>query len=88
MSESAVCEKAQELKLNDVESKKENGEESGDLVTPWNVETSNDKGLDYEKLISKLNFVFLILCSLCCKWLWKIIRLLLLFLNIFGHKEQ
>ncbi|KAI1717139.1 tRNA synthetases class I (W and y) domain-containing protein [Ditylenchus destructor] len=31
----------------------ENGEESGDLVTPWNVETSNDKGLDYEKLIKK-----------------------------------
>lgn len=28
-------------------------EENGDFVDPWNVESKNDSGLDYDKLISR-----------------------------------
>lgn len=29
------------------------GEEQNDVVDPWNVTSSSDTGIDYEKLISK-----------------------------------
>ena len=29
-------------------------EDNGDFVDPWNVESKNDSGLDYDKLISKV----------------------------------
>lgn len=29
-------------------------EDNGDFVDPWNVESKNDSGLDYDKLISKI----------------------------------
>lgn len=32
-------------------------EETGDFVDPWNVESKNDSGLDYDKLISRFNSI-------------------------------
>lgn len=33
----------------------------GDVVDPWNVTSTSEAGVDYDKLISKPNFVILLL---------------------------
>ena len=32
-------------------------EDNGDFVDPWNVESKNDSGLDYDKLISRFKSI-------------------------------
>ena len=35
-----------------------NKSETEDVVDPWSVKASSNKGIDYEKLISKLNYFY------------------------------
>lgn len=35
-----------------------------DFVDPWNVTSSSDKGIDYEKLISKLTLNFYVIMNI------------------------
>lgn len=49
----------EEMSVNEEESG--NGPTSGeDVVTPWNVESATDDGVDYDKLISKLQCLHLL----------------------------
>ena len=44
---------------NNVEADNGNGEADGDdVVTPWNVASLSDSGIDYDKLISKHPFKY------------------------------
>ena len=49
MMEAKVEENLEKLKVEDAG----NEETEEDVVDPWNVTSSSDKGIDYDKLISK-----------------------------------
>ena len=49
MMEAKVEENLEKLKVEDAG----NEEPEEDVVDPWNVTSSSDKGIDYDKLISK-----------------------------------
>lgn len=43
-----------------------NEEEDGFTVNPWEVTSTSEKGVDYDKLISKSSFFYLILHMKIC----------------------
>ena len=47
-----------EIKENPQINGKEEGKADEDLVTPWDVKATTDKGVDYDKLIGKALFLF------------------------------
>ena len=57
MMEAKVEENLEKLKVEDAGTE----ETEEDVVDPWNVTSSSDKGIDYDKLISK--FCCLHLCT-------------------------
>ena len=50
----ATNEKAEKLEQVEVNA----DDEDVDVVDPWNVKTTSEKGIDYEKLISKFKWSF------------------------------
>ena len=56
MAESDVTSQVEDLKVTDENATFAtiDAEEDDQIVDPWNVETKSDKGVDYDKLISKL----------------------------------
>jgi hypothetical protein len=50
--------KMDDLKI-DADAVKEAGAGDEDQVDPWNVESKDEKGIDYEKLISKLSNIYI-----------------------------
>lgn len=64
-----VAEGVDALTLNKVSSEKldkvtngvEATENECDIVDPWNVTSINDEGIDYDKLISMITFMFIFL---------------------------
>ena len=51
MSSEVIEQKMQEVKVEEKEQEEEEEEEQ--IVNPWDVKTTSEKGIDYEKLISK-----------------------------------
>ena len=53
MAENATESKMEEMQLNDGAAKEAATAAEEDIVDPWTVATSSEKGIDYDKLISK-----------------------------------
>ena len=56
MAEESVESRLEGLKVEGEENEKkkeEENEEDGEVVDPWTVKTTSDKGIDYDKLISE-----------------------------------